>query len=104
MAEHANITELPSSAIPTIRTINTDVSIFTLYQQWLKWQRVLSVCSESMEQTCFNMLNAYEYAICSKEPETAQEFAILMLVYTNDGMFSLSDEIIAKAQHLAQAH
>ena len=104
MAEHANTTELPISAIPAIQTINTDVSIFTLYQQWLKWKRVLSVCSESMEQTCYNMLSAYEYVICSREPETAQEFAILVLVYSNDGDFSLSDEIIAKAQRLAQAH
>lgn len=104
MAEHANTTELQISAIPTIRTINTDVSIFTLYQQWLKWKRVLSVCSENMEQTCYSMLSAYEYAICSRQPETAQEFAILVLVYTNDGDFILSDEIIAKAQRLVQAH
>ena len=104
MADTANSIEQSNYAILQPAQIDTRLNIISLYQEWKRWGVTLANCPDELETQCYAMLTAYEHAIMSKHAITVQDFAIQVLVYTDNGSFELSSELVETAKRLTQTH
>lgn len=101
MADTANSTTLSIVAILPATNTNTEQSVADLYKQWCFAMSCLSECEEELAAHWYVKLSELENAVMVKPATTVQEYAMKILIHTNNGDFTPTDAFIAEAQAIA---